>query len=199
MAFGPNVAQIFGQIQRIFPISARANPLGHLDDMTVEVPPVAGQMLELDIAWFMAQRSRLAVIIDFALQQYMNKIYHDQVLSYIALWKIPFLWVAAQGLKWFNRVFQTRFASTPKLRTLISNVQHILSQDDHIAMQVSAEYRAPAVLNFVNARSPIKRGWPQLLWHFQIICWCLFDFASGINLISPWGSNKTQSPCSETS
>ena len=45
----------------IFPSSARANPVGHLDEMTVEVPPVpAGQMLELDIALFMAQRSRIA-------------------------------------------------------------------------------------------------------------------------------------------
>ena len=48
----------------IFPSSARANVVGQLDEMTVEVPPVpAGQMLELDIAWFMAQRSRLAVIM----------------------------------------------------------------------------------------------------------------------------------------
>jgi hypothetical protein len=118
MAFtGPNVAQIFGQIQRIFPSSARANPLGHLDDMTVEVPPVpAGQMLELDIAWFMAQRSRLAVIIDFALQQYMNKIYHDQVLSYIVLWTCSFLWVAAQGTKMVRPCVSNTFRFDPKIQ-----------------------------------------------------------------------------------
>jgi len=30
-----------------------------------------------------------------------------------------------------------------------------------MAIQASAEYRALAVLNFVNVRSPIKRGWPD--------------------------------------
>ena len=192
----------FGQIQRIFPSSARANPLGHLDDMTVEVPPVpAGHMLELDIAWFMAQRSRLAVIIDFAIATV-----HEQNISWSSVVlhcsvKFSFLWVAVRPC------VSTRFASTKIKDTDLQWAAYSFTGWPHcnpgfsrVQGSGSPEFRQRTVSH--------QKGMPDgrsccgdrvALLTFPNDLLVSIYFASAINLINPWGSNKIQSPCFETS